>query len=324
MSIESFWYKKTALSWLLWPLSLVFGGLVRLRRLLYALGVIRVVRFPVTVVVVGNISVGGTGKSPLIVHLAQLLRRQGLKVGLVARGYGGRSPAWPCKVTKDSDPALVGDEAVMLVKSTQCPMFVSPSRVQAVAALLKHASLDVVLSDDGLQHYALGRDIEIAVVDSVRYFGNGFLLPAGPLRESKKRLEQTDFVIFNGAALSDDGYTMRLSIDCAYQLKTGCVKKLSELRGKKIIAVAGIGHPQRFFSSLESSGLTFDQRVFPDHHVFVSTDLRCQPDEIILMTEKDAVKCVNFDNVTDLWCVPATVETSANFKADLYARLIGG
>jgi tetraacyldisaccharide 4'-kinase len=321
MRIELVWYKKNLLSWFLWPLSVLFRLFVGLRRWCYRKGIARVVNFPVKIVVVGNITVGGTGKSPLIIHLVGLLRRNGLNVGIVSRGYGGKSAEWPCTVTDQSDPSLVGDEAVMLAKATQCPMVVAPSRVAAVACLLKNNSLDVVLSDDGLQHYALGRDVEIVVVDSTRGFGNGFLLPAGPLREPSRRLKKADFVIYNGGYLHND-YTMDVVIQHAYHLPTGRIESLSYFKGKSVIAVAGIGHPQRFFESLKRQGVCCVERSFPDHYEFSPSDLHCGESELILMTEKDAVKCSKFVGIEHVWCVSISVVSSIKFQQNLLEQIL--
>lgn len=302
-NLEYYWYNKGGITLLLLPLSWLFCAIAVVRRLLYRIGVLRVHRLPVPVIIVGNISVGGTGKTPLVTWLVELLRVQGYTPGIVSRGYGGGAKHWPQQVRADSDPRMVGDEAVLLSRRTACPMAVGPNRVDAANALLSHTECDVIVSDDGLQHYALGRDIEIAVIDGVRRFGNQHCLPAGPLREPLGRMETVDLVVTNGVAGARE-YRMEL-IPTRLQGLVSANKNMSldELIGKTVHAVAGIGNPERFFHQLESHGLTVIEHPFPDHHPFEEQDI-VFPDELpILMTEKDAVKCHGFANEKH-WSVP--------------------
>lgn len=210
MNIDTLWYKKHFLVYFLRPFSWAYRMVMALRRWLYRLGIKKTTRFSVPVVVIGNITVGGAGKTPLVIELADWLRRKGWRPGLVSRGYGGSATQLPYAVKADSDPRLVGDEAVLLASKTACPVVVCKDRVAAVAALLQDSDCNIVLSDDGLQHLALGRDIEIAVIDGERRLGNGFCLPAGPLREPEKRLKTVDFIVTNGHALTSE-WSMNLA-----------------------------------------------------------------------------------------------------------------
>lgn len=290
-----------------------------MRRAAYRVGVFRVQRFSVPVIVIGNITVGGTGKTPLVIWLADHLRQRGLKPGIVSRGYGGRARHWPQQVRPDSDTATVGDEAVVLATRTGCPMCVGPDRPAAVAALLQHTDVDMVICDDGLQHYALARDLEIAVVDGERRFGNGFLLPAGPLREPVKRLKDVDLVIANGQA--DRGeYSMQLFQPVLQSLDGNQQMALADLQGQVVHALAGLGNPERFFDLLRRHGLSLDVRSFPDHHAFRAVDLVFDDQRPVLMTEKDAVKCRRL-RCSNCWVVQVDVQPDAAFVHQLALSL---
>lgn len=318
--LDDIWYADHALAWPLLPLSGLFCALVGLRRLAYRSGVFAVRHLPVPVVVVGNLTVGGTGKTPLVSWLAQFLRQHGLRPGLVARGYGGRATHWPQPVQADSDPLQVGDEPVYLVQSTDCPMVVGPDRVAAARHLLAQHDCTLIISDDGLQHYALGRDIEIAVLDGVRRLGNGFCLPAGPLRESRKRLQEVDLVVANGLAGRDE-FALQVRATSARHLLTGELRPLAAFRGHKLNVLAGIGHPARFFDDLRRQGLQFETHVFPDHHLYRDAELRAI-EGTLLMTEKDAVKCRAFQR-DDSWAVTTRVEIDPGFGTRLLELLRG-
>ncbi|MCC9002187.1 MAG: tetraacyldisaccharide 4'-kinase, partial [Candidatus Competibacter sp.] len=207
--LDRYGYSLNLVAVLLWPLSLLFGLVARIRRFLYRNNVLKSVGLSVPVIVVGNISVGGTGKTPLVAQLVELLRDAGYKPGVVGRGYGGQSTQWPRSVMADSDPVQVGDEPVLLARRCRCPVVVGPDRVVAAQLLYETYDCNVIISDDGLQHYRLRRDIEIAVVDGFRRFGNAACLPAGPLREPPSRLREVDFVVSNGAARGQE-YLMSL------------------------------------------------------------------------------------------------------------------
>lgn len=297
------WYKKNFLSYLLWPLSLPYRFIVFIRRQMYRFGVKKTTHFSVPVIVVGNITVGGTGKTPLVIALAEQLKQDGWRPGLVSRGYGGSGGRTPKAVFPSSDPARVGDEAVLLAQKTQCPLFVCRDRVAAVAALLRQQDCNIVISDDGLQHLALGRDVEIAVMDGERRLGNGFCLPAGPLREPAGRLKTVNFVVCNGNARAGE-YEMRLIPGDIYQIIHPDRRLMAhDMKNRTVHAVAGIGHPQRFFNTLRTLGFHLIEHPFPDHHRFQKKDITFEADALIIMTEKDAVKCRTFSDARH-WCLP--------------------
>jgi tetraacyldisaccharide 4'-kinase len=272
----------------------LFALIAYLRRTCYRLGWCRVSRAEVPVVVVGNLTVGGTGKTPLVIWLAGHLKSLGYRPGIVARGYGGKARNWPQQVRPDSDPVIVGDEAVLVASGTGCPVCVGPDRPAAVEALLTYHDCDIVISDDGLQHYALGRDLEIVVIDGVRRFGNRLPLPAGPLREPVARLQQADLVVVQGGTPDAGQFGMQLVEPTLRPLLGGEAKSLQDWSGRKVHAVAGIGNPQRFFAQLERAGLQVLPHAYPDHHAFTPADLAFSDELPVLMTTKDAVKCSRF------------------------------
>ncbi|MGQ9685062.1 MAG: tetraacyldisaccharide 4'-kinase [Thiobacillaceae bacterium] len=284
------------------PLAGLFLVLAGLRRLAYRHRLLPVHRLPVTVIVVGNISVGGTGKTPLTIWLVRSLQLAGWRPGIISRGYGG-SQSGPAPVQADSDPAEVGDEPLLLARRTGVPVWIGRRRAQAGGRLLAaHPEVNVLIADDGLQHYALARDLEIAVVDGVRRFGNGWPLPAGPLREMPGRLYTVDAVVMHGGdadwlRVRAPVYRMRLEPTRLRSLREPSrTLPLDWLKGRRVEAVAGIGHPERFFALLRSLGAEVRPHAFPDHHAFASRDL---PHGTVVMTEKDAVKCVPFARADD-------------------------
>jgi tetraacyldisaccharide 4'-kinase len=317
--IERAWYRRHPLAFALLPLSWLFGLVTLLRRVAFRIGLLRTRRFDTPVIVVGNISVGGTGKTPLVAWLCDYLQGIGLKPGIVSRGYGGRARHWPQQVRPDSDTASVGDEAVMLAERTQCPMCVGPDRPAAVEALLQHTDVNIVISDDGLQHYALARDIEIVVIDGERRFGNGWLLPAGPLRESQRRLDDVDMVIANGQGRQGE-HSMTLTHTLLHSLDGRRSAALEGLRGQTVHAIAGIGNPERFFELLRRNGLTVRPHAFPDHHGFRPDDVRFEDGYPVLMTEKDAVKCRRMP-CENCWVVRVDAQPDAAFVHRLEAAL---
>ena len=306
------WYKEAFLGILLLPLAYVFSDIVRIRRFLYRKGFLTSHTLPVPVIVVGNITVGGTGKTPLVIWLAELLLASGYKPGIISRGYGGQSESWPQTVNEHSDAHKVGDEALLIAKQTRLPVVVDPSRVEAANNLLAEFDCNVILSDDGLQHYKLNRDIEIAVIDGERRFGNGYCLPAGPLREPIERLGSVDFVVVNGDKYADHEITMHLVGDAAVNLLTHEQKPLQQFQGLDCHALAGIGNPERFFKLLETNGLSCTTHSFPDHYQFQQHDIEFGDNKPVLMTEKDAVKCTGFAQPYH-WYVPVKAVPEPHF-----------
>lgn len=291
------WYRIGIWHLVLIPFSWLFCAISILRRWAYRLHLLPSYRLPVPVVVVGNISVGGTGKTPVVVWLAQQLRAAGFHPGIISRGYGTRHHS-PVAVYGNSDARTFGDEPVLIAMRTGLPVWVCRDRIAAAQALLAaHPDCDVIISDDGLQHYRMQRDIEIAVVDGQRLFGNRRRLPAGPLREPVARLDSVDVVITHGgdSAAYPGSYSMRLAARVFRQLRNPeRTATADDFRSKQLLAIAGIGYPQRFFKQLADMGLTFQSRALPDHHLYVAEDLQAQGADAILMTEKDAVKCRDF------------------------------
>jgi tetraacyldisaccharide 4'-kinase len=300
MWLEQQWYRFGFWHLLLAPLAFLFWLISSLRRFCYQVGLIRSHKLPVPVIVVGNISVGGTGKTPLVIWLAEQLKKQGYSPAIISRGYGGSSGS-VMHVHVDSDVAVVGDEPVLLAKRSQCPVWVGRERVKLAQALLRaHPECNIIISDDGLQHYRLQRDFEIVVVDGSRRFGNGWLLPAGPLREPASRLKAVDATVYNGDKHNGsepvlNAFLMQLEGKGFHNLldptKTAQATVFTE---KSICAIAGVGNPARFFQQLSDLGLQFKSLVFPDHHAFRPADLQNIKADAILMTEKDAVKCTAF------------------------------
>jgi len=309
----TYWYseEKSLSYYLLVPVSWLMCIIIWVRRVLYRVGIFRRYRAAVPVIIIGNITAGGSGKTPLVIWLARFLKDNGYSPGIVSRGYGGEAKTWPQQVRGDSDYVVVGDEAVMIAARTECPMAVGPDRPQVVKSLLDHHDVNVIISDDGLQHYALQRDIEIAVVNGERRFGNGHCLPAGPLREKPARLDEVDIIVVNGKGERRE-HPMTVNNPFAVNMLTAETKRLRAFVGDKVHAVAGVGHPDRFFDSLCSCDLDIEAHEFADHHRFIEADMDFSDDLPVLMTEKDAVKCVRFSS-EKMWCVPANVELGNAF-----------
>jgi tetraacyldisaccharide 4'-kinase len=296
--LQHHWYRLSPLHLLLYPLSLLFRALSALRRRLYRHGMLASVRLPVPVVIIGNISVGGTGKTPLTLWLPQQLIENGWHPGIVSRGYtkNGKATGRPRPVLAGDDAAEVGDEPLLMAQRALCPVWIGRDRPAAAQALLAaHPECDIILCDDGLQHYRLQRDAEIVVVDGARRFGNGLLLPAGPLREPVARLREVDAVVVNGGATSGEQFAMQLSGTRFYNLLNPEIETgATSFAGQCLHAIAGIGHPQRFFDHLARQGLNVHPHPFPDHHRYRAADISIDGADAILMTEKDAVKCAPF------------------------------
>jgi len=290
------------------PLSWLFILLSTSRRFAYRIGLFKSFRLPVPVIVVGNITVGGSGKTPLVIWLADLLQRNGYTPAIISRGYKGSARS-VSKVYADGNPAVAGDEPVLIARRGPWPVCVGRDRVGVAKSLLQaHPECKVIISDDGLQHYRMRRDIEIAVVDGDYEFGNGYRLPAGPLRESRSRLDAVDAVVWNGGEAHSSAFQMHLqgnvfrSVGNAAQLASA-----REFKDMRIAAIAGIGNPERFFRQLNALGLSFQEISFPDHHSFQPRDLQSIDADVILMTEKDAVKCAAFAQPC-WWFLPVQAE----------------
>ena len=322
--LEKHWQRLTIVSIALLPLSALFAALSWLRRFCYRVGLLRKIRLAVPVIVVGNISVGGTGKTPVVIWLAQSLRSGGRTPGVISRGYGGTESL--SAVDERTSPQIAGDEPVLIASLAGCPVWVGRDRAAAASQLLAHnPEVDVVISDDGLQHYRLARDCEIAVINARQKFGNGLLLPAGPLRESRSRLDSVDAVIVNGEnlpGLPPNTFAMQLE---GHEFKNlaNPQQRISAngLEGMRLHAVAGIGDPERFFSHLRTLGLSFESHAFADHHAFSAPDLEFPHCDAVLMTQKDAIKCAAFARET-WWALPVEARID-NTLLDIVNRKIG-
>jgi tetraacyldisaccharide 4'-kinase len=326
------WLRRGPLALALWPLSLPFRLLAALRRRLFQAGILHAERLPVPVVVVGNIFIGGTGKTPLTIWLVQQLRAAGLRPGVISRGHGGTDEA-PREVLADSQAADVGDEPLLIAARGGCPVVVGRRRAAAGRRLLAlHPEVDVLVADDGLQHYALARDVEIVLFDG-RGVGNGWTLPAGPLREPPSR--RRDFTVVNAPAIDPAlaarvggaPWRMLLAGDMAERLADpGERLPLAALRGRRILAAAGIGNPGRFFAMLRAAGLDVAELALPDHHDFRDDPFRTVEADIILVTEKDAVKCRQLENINNdprLWVVPVSARLDAALAAQIVEKCRG-
>ena len=319
-SLDAIWYESHPLSLPLAPLSWLFATGVGVRRLAYRIGALPRHHVPCPVIVVGNISVGGTGKTPLVIWIARYLRQNGFHPGVVCRGYRGRARRWPQQVRPDSDPVVVGEESVLLARRSGCPVAAGPDRSVAAMALLEHTRCDVIISDDGLQHLSLDRNIEIAVIDGVRRHGNGRCLPSGPLREPVSRLAQVDLVVANEGAQPGE-FEMQLRPWQAISLVGEDLKRpMESFVGGRVHTVCAIGHPDRFLRMLEALGVRSIPHVFPDHHSFRPDDIAFSDGLPVLMTEKDAIKCRRFA-AREHWYIPVRAEIHPGFAARLMSLL---
>jgi tetraacyldisaccharide 4'-kinase len=321
--LEQHWYRRslTWLTFLLFSLSWIFYLIIKLRYFLYRTGIKRVTHFPVPVIVIGNLTTGGSGKTPLVIFLAQLLASYDYRPGIVSRGVGGKKQRIPVWVDPLSDPRIVGDEAVLLARHSHCPVVIGIDRAAAVRELLANSSCNVVLSDDGLQHYGLGRAIEIIVIDGDRQFGNGCLLPAGPLREPLSRLKRVDMIVQQGGVPHEHYLPMQLIPQYLVSLKDQELLPLTHFQGKTVHAVAGIGNPQRFFDILRQQGLNLMEHVFPDHYLYQSEDFHfSSPLQPVIMTEKDAVKCENFADER-FWYLSVTAQVTPSLESMIMKKL---
>lgn len=312
--LDQFWYRRNPLCWLMYPLSLLYQVVNKFRRAY--LHKFHQQNFPIPILVVGNLTVGGVGKTPLVIALAKALQARGLQVGIVSRGYKATIHQFPHEICDKDVAALVGDEPLLLAKKTGCPVVIAPKRVQAVQYLLEKYACQIIISDDGLQHYALGRAIEIVVIDGSRGLGNGFCLPAGPLREGKKRLQQADLLVVNGGEWPQ-AFRMDFVPGQLTSLTSGAQVEPGDMQGL-VAAVAAIGNPQRFFTTLRQLGICFKAYPFVDHHAYKPQDLVFE-EKIVVMTEKDAVKCLPF--ATDkMYFLPVEAKLGNEFWDALWSH----
>jgi tetraacyldisaccharide 4'-kinase len=320
------WYQKklSAALWVLVPFAWILSIITALYKAAYTLGVFKRHAFKIPIIIVGNITVGGTGKTPLVIHIVKLLQQHGFCPGVVSRGYKGtRSSAKPIYVYANSNPNEVGDEPVLLAKRLLCPIAIATNRPKAVEMLIGSNQVDVVISDDGLQHFALAADIEVLVIDGRRRFGNGWCLPAGPLRESLHRLKTVDYIVANSPDIydNDSEFEMELRPRVLYNgLDPENQLPLIYFKDQTVHAVAGIGYPDRFFELLQKQGIHVITHSFPDHYSFSEVDLQFQDELPVIMTEKDAVKCAGFMKNT-YWILSVDAVVNPLFDLKLLTRL---
>ncbi len=310
----------------LYPLSLIYAGLMWLRRRAYQLGICQRHKLPVPLVVVGNISVGGTGKTPLVIELVEHFKSRERKPGVVVRGYRGRSTSWPRLVTEGVSAEQVGDEPVLIFRRCRVPVMAGPDRLRSARLLVGDAhGCDIIISDDGFQHLEMARDLDIVVIDGERRFGNGWCLPAGPLREPLNALARAGIVIVNGEPEAGELHTMKMHIDHAVPLHGKQTRALREFAGQPVHAVAGIGNPGRFFRQLQAHGIDLMPHEYPDHHRFTAADFAFAADgATVLMTEKDAVKCealMPAETAARCWVVPLRLALAPALLSEVCDRV---
>ena len=318
--LNRIWYaERPPPAWLM-PFSWLYCMLTGIRQQAHRAGLLRTRHPAATTIVVGNLTVGGTGKTPFVAALVDVLSEQGLRAGIIARGYGGKAASWPHRVTPDSDPSLSGDEAVWLAQACRVPVYAGPDRFAVACALLDEHPVDVLISDDGLQHGPLGRDIEIVMIDPLRGFGNRQCLPAGPLRERLSRLARVDATVSLGEHPLARFHIDTRAGDAVNVQNPADTRPLYSFAGQACHAVAGISHPARFYAMLKAQGLQPDTRDFGDHHAFVEADIRFGDDLPVLMTAKDAVKCRAFAG-KNCWYVPLELNPGPAFTEWLLETL---
>lgn len=316
------WYQGHPALALLRPLEALYRGVVQRKRSRFLAGAGEIYRAPVPLIVVGNVTVGGTGKTPLILWLVEQCQVRGLRVGVISRGYGAKPPSLPWRVKAEHSAEQAGDEPLLIVQRSGVPLMIDPDRGRAARALLAEEPLDLLLSDDGLQHYRLARDLELVLIDAARGLGNGHCLPAGPLREPAERLESVDACLYNGAPSDPQGgYAFTLEPSALVNLRSGERRPLDHFpSGQAVHAVAGIGNPQRFFTTLEALHWRPVAHAFADHAAYSAELLSFSPSLPLVMTEKDAVKCRAFA-ADDWWYLAVDAQPSAAFRAWFDARL---
>ena len=314
--IEKVWYSKNIFSLLLSPLSLIYISIIYLRYTLYQLGLISITKINVPTIVIGNIVAGGTGKTPLVIWLAKHFKDKGFLPGIVSRGYGGTYLSNIELVKPTSNPLLVGDEPVIIARNTNCPVVVAKKRAKGAKELVEKYNCNIILSDDGMQHYSLARDIEIAVIDGQRRFGNNYCFPAGPLREPKSRIFKADLIVSKYNARTCEhkmDYTYHQLVSLNELSKT---IPISDLHGMTVHAIAGINNPDHFFSYIRSHKLELIIHKLPDHYSYTEDDVKFDDNFPVVMTEKDAVKCLNYSSDKH-WYIPISAELSKSFVCDL-------
>lgn len=320
--IARIWSGESPVWRLLLPLSWLYGLVSGLIRLSYRLGVKKAWRAPVPVAVVGNLTAGGNGKTPVVIWLVEQLQQRGIRVGVVSRGYGGKAASYPLLLSNDTSTAEAGDEPVLIFQRTGAPVAVSPERREAVQALLHAHDLQLIITDDGLQHYKLARDKEIVVIDGERRFGNGWWLPAGPMRERASRLRSVDAIIVNGGVAQAGEIPMQLRPGLAVNLRSGERRDVASF--ENVVAMAGIGHPPRFFATLESCGVLPVKTVaLADHQALTQASVSAlvNSQQTLLMTEKDAVKCRGFAE-SNWWYLPVDAIMTDERAQQLLTELV--
>ncbi len=324
--IRAQWNKRGIWAWLWLPLSLLVCALASLKRKAYEEGLFTASRVNAPVIVIGNLSVGGTGKTPLVAHIAQLLDKQGYQPGIISRGYKGSARRWPQNVTPESNPQKVGDEPVMLAGLTGCPVVAGPDRIRSAQQLIDQNKCDVILSDDGFQHLKLVRDINILVFDAALNdgLGNRWCLPSGPLREPAGARRAADMQVFHEnvpGSTRGATYAMTLIPGEIYALNDNTIASMDLLKQQPLHAVAGIGNPGRFFESARGLGLNILEQSFDDHHVFTTKDLAFDDEYDVITTQKDAIKLANIETRRAIWVLPVQADPGTRFDADLLDKL---
>ncbi len=314
------WQKRGLWAWALSPLSLLVCAVAAIKRKAYVVGLRKSHGCDAPVIVVGNLTVGGTGKTPMVIYLCDLLKAQGFHPGVISRGYKSNAANKPILVSQYNDASEVGDEPRLICERTQCPVMVSTNRVQSANTLVQSHGCNVIVSDDGFQHLKLKRDIDILVKDAQRGYGNGWCLPSGPLREGPLAKQDADFIVINGGkVVGEPSFNMQLILGQPYALQSKQKTQFDTLRHQSLRAIAAIGNPMRFFNALREQNLMITESPYDDHHVFTAADL--ESNKPIIMTEKDAVKCAQLPTTSEVWVVPVSAELSADFDAQLLSKL---
>lgn len=318
------WVRPGWINYLLLPLSWLYIAVHGLRALAFRTGLCSAVDVGVPVIVVGALTVGGSGKTPLVIALSKHLKDRGYRPGVIARGYRGQSSAWPQLIELDTPVSEVGDEALLIRTLSKLPVAVGPNRVQDARLLIEQCDCDVIVSDDGFQHFMLARDLNIVVIDGHYGYGNGWYLPAGPLRESIASLKRADIVVENGSfghEFERVDHVMKMQLLGVRNLADGRLLALTDFLDSPVHAVAALGNPERFFGQLEEFGLELLRHQFPDHYYYRARDLAFGDELPVLMTEKDAVKCTDLPELERLWVVTAHAVLSDEFYAQIERRL---